>query len=223
MDKRRFLLPGKVRLGMGCVMAVGVLLFGGFLAWQAYKAAPELPWIAAVVLGVALLLGLAFLALDLQPNKERDAAEAHREKMLSMPSVTGHIEMINRRWYYHGKRIPEEKARTLRHAYRMDTLVVTFTDPATNEIREIESQEFREDLEAMIAGDLVRVHYSPEDDFWVVPEQYRQHITDEPLAGRSSTDGLRFMAQKHPYLMFAALMGIAPVALVIVLAAAYFL
>ena len=50
------------------------------------------------------------------------------------------------------------------------------------------------------------------------PEQFRQHLSDEPLAGRSSTDGLRFMALKHPYLMFAALMGIALIALVIVLA-----
>lgn len=219
---RKYRLNGNYDAGIGTVLAVIMLCFGGFLMYQCHKYAPKQPEVMYAIGGVALLLAIVLSLLDRQNDKAAEEAKKHRARMCSMPAVTGHITAVRKRWYDRKDReIPAETAQYV-HSDGIRprwTATVTFTDPASNTVREIESQQFTEDLEMMLSGDLCDVHYSPEGEYYVVPLEYRQSADEEPAFSQQTPHGkLLFSMRQHPYLTFAVIAAFDVIVVLLLLA-----
>ncbi len=219
---RKYRLNGSYDAGIGTALGVIFLCFGGFLMYQCHKYAPKQPEVMYAIGGVALLLAIVLSLLDLQNDKAAEQAKKHRARMLSMPAVTGHITAVRKRWYDRkGRELPAETAQHV-HSDGIRprwTATVTFTDPAGNTVREIESQQFTEDLEMLLSGDLCDVHYSPEGEYYVVPLEYRQSADEEPaFSQQTPRRQLMFSVTKHPYLAFAVIAAFEVIVVLILLA-----
>lgn len=117
--------------------------------------------------GVAAVLGILFVLLDLSSNKKNKTRIIHMEKMLKCPYVVGTVVEVKQ--YYYGLR---GKLKEIKPGYYYKakdcayTIIALFWDDDNNEVL-VESKPYATKPKECLESNRVHIHYSTDNEFWI--------------------------------------------------------
>ncbi|MBP3421836.1 MAG: hypothetical protein J6K37_06175 [Lachnospiraceae bacterium] len=116
---------------------------------------------------VAVVLSVLCIFSDVTSNMKNRKKILHMEYMLSCPVVKGEVIEIRRIPFYFGKEFPKHP-----HIYPMGKnvvyrIVVSFENPVTGMEEKVVSEKYGENVDLYIKEKCVKVHYSPNGEYWI--------------------------------------------------------
>ena len=153
----------KTKMGYGLVVfffiiatVISVLMVRGGLPWK----------YTLIFYGVAAALSILCVLSDITTNIKYKDKYAYVERMLSCPYVWGKYVETRQFGALFNNYVDVTDSGTRANKYRY-RIVVSFTDPNTNEEKEIFSEFYARRPERECNMDRIKVHYSEAGEYWI--------------------------------------------------------
>lgn len=157
---------GYERTSMGVFLAIAIVIGAVFIMTMLVGNGASLADMKIFGFAAAILAILCILS-DVTTNRKRKQNIMHMEYMLFCPAVKGEVQEIRRIPYYIGKEYPNDPLYQYEEMHVIYRIVVSFQDPATGTEKTIVSEKYRRNVEPYIKDRSVKVHYSPNQEYWI--------------------------------------------------------